>query len=322
MSLPVYLAAFIAFLLSVLICPLFIRFSRRQQYGQQIRSDGPRRHFRKAGTPTMGGVVFLVSFLITLIFFSPKSPLLILALMITLSSAFLGFMDDYLKVVKRRSLGLKAREKLLGQFIFAIFFYIVLLFLGHSTVVSVPFSALELDFGIFYPFLIIVWMMGFSNAVNLTDGIDGLAGGTAILALLAFLFLASIQGIQEIVYFCGTLIGAVFGFLIFNLHPARVFMGDVGSLSLGTALAVVAILTKAEFSLLIIGGIFVLETLSVILQVIFFRLTGKRMFLMSPLHHHFEMKGWPEWHVVTGFWAMGFCLALLGLLEFTPILRW
>ena len=142
------------------------------------------------------------------------------------------------------------------------------------------------------------------------------------MALLAFLFIASVQGIQEIVYFCGTLVGACFGFLVFNLHPARVFMGDVGSLSLGTALAVVAVLTKAEFSLIIIGGVFVLETLSVIVQVISFKLTGKRVFLMSPLHHHFEMKGWSEWHVVTGFWALGFCFAILGLLEYTPILGW
>ncbi|MGI6328440.1 MAG: phospho-N-acetylmuramoyl-pentapeptide-transferase [Dethiobacteria bacterium] len=320
--LPVYSVAIIAFFLSIIICPVYISFSRRQQYGQQVRSDGPRRHYRKAGTPTMGGIVFLLSFLIITIIFAPKTPLLFLALFITLGNAFLGLIDDYQKVVRRRSLGLRAREKLLGQFIFALLFYFVLAFSGHSTVVNIPFFALQLDFGLFYPFLIFILMIGFSNAVNLTDGIDGLAGGTAIVALLAFLFIAAVQGIQEIVYFCGTLIGACFGFLVFNLHPARVFMGDVGSLSLGTALAVVAVLTKAEFSLIIIGGVFVLETLSVIVQVISFKLTGKRVFLMSPLHHHFEMKGWSEWHVVTGFWALGFCLAVLGLLEYTPILRW
>ncbi len=320
--LPVYSVAIIAFFLSIIICPVYISFSRRQQYGQQVRPDGPRRHYRKAGTPTMGGIVFLLSFLIITIIFAPKTPLLFLALFITLGNGFLGLIDDYQKVVRRRSLGLRAREKLLGQFIFALIFYFVLAFSGHSTVVNIPFLALQLDFGLFYPFLIFFLMIGFSNAVNLTDGIDGLAGGTAIVALLAFLFIASVQGIQEIVYFCGTLIGACFGFLVFNLHPARVFMGDVGSLSLGTALAVVAVLTKAEFSLIIIGGVFVLETLSVIVQVISFKLTGKRVFLMSPLHHHFEMKGWSEWHVVTGFWALGFCFAVLGLLEYTPILRW
>ncbi len=322
MSLAIYQTAIVAFFLSVIICPLYIRFSRRQRYGQQIRLDGPRRHFRKAGTPTMGGLVFLFSFLFTILLFAPKTPRLFLALLLTFSSAFLGFMDDYQKVVHRRSLGIRAREKLLAQFVFALFFYFVLLALGHSTLVTIPFTSLQVDLGLFYPLLIFVIIIGFSNAVNLTDGIDGLAGGTAILALLALLFLASLQGMQDLVYFCSALLGACFGFLIFNLHPARIFMGDVGSLSLGTALAVVGILTKAEFTLVIIGGVFVLETLSVVLQVIFFRLTGKRVFLMSPLHHHFEMKGWSEWHVVIGFWALGFCFAIIGLWEYTPFLRW
>ena len=322
MTLPVYTATFVAFLISVIICPIYIIYSRRRRFGQQIRLDGPREHLHKAGTPTMGGVVFLLSLLVTTIFFAPKTFMLFSAFFMVYSSAILGFIDDYQKVIRRRSLGLKAREKLLGQFIFALLFYILLYVQGHSTVVDIPFTTVQIDFGLFYPLLIFVMIIGFSNAVNLTDGIDGLAGGTAILALLAFLFLASLQGLEEIVYFCGTLIGACFGFLIYNLHPARIFMGDVGSLSLGAALATVAILTKAEFSLIIIGGVFVLETLSVVIQVIFFRLTGKRVFLMAPLHHHFELKGWSEWHVVTGFWALGFCFAILGLLEFTPILRW
>ncbi len=322
MSLVIYQTAIVAFILSVITCPLYIRFSRRQRYGQQIRMDGPRQHFRKAGTPTMGGLVFLLSFLVVIFLFAPKTPRLLLALLLTFSSAFLGFMDDYQKVVHRRSLGIRAREKLLAQFVFALFFYFVLLTLGHSTSVAIPFTSLQVDLGLLYPLFIFVIIIGFSNAVNLTDGIDGLAGGTAILSLLALLFLASLQGLQDLVYFCSALIGACFGFLIFNLHPARIFMGDVGSLSLGTALAVVGILVKAELTLVIIGGVFVLETLSVVLQVIFFRFTGKRVFLMSPLHHHFEIKGWSEWHVVIGFWALGFCLAVVGLWEHTPFLRW
>lgn len=313
---PAYLTSLLAFSLCLILCPLYIRFS---PFGQQIRLDGPGRHFRKAGTPTMGGIVFLVSATLILIIFIPITPLLAATLFITLAAGFLGFADDYQKAARHRSLGLKARHKLLGQFLFALLFYIVLVANGHSTLVKIPFAAMEIDFGFFYPLFIFFWIIGFANAVNLTDGIDGLAGGTAILALLAFLILASQQGMVELVYFCAIMIGAVFGFLIFNLHPARVFMGDVGSLALGTALAVVAILTKAELSLLIIGGVFVLETLSVILQVISFRLTGKRVFLMSPLHHHFEMKGWSEWHVVTGFWALGFCFALLGILEYTAL---
>lgn len=322
MSIAIYQAAAFAFLLSVIICPLYIRFSRRLRYGQQVRLDGPRRHLRKAGTPTMGGLVFLFSLLVTFLLFAPKTPGLFLVLLLTFSSAFLGFMDDYQKVVHRRSLGIRARDKLLAQFIFALLFYFFLLALGHSTSVAVPFTSLQVDLGIFYPLLIFLIIIGFSNAVNLTDGIDGLAGGAAILALLALLFLASVQGMQDLVYFCSALIGACFGFLIFNLHPARIFMGDVGSLSLGTALAVVGILVKAELTLVIIGGVFVLETISVVLQVIFFRLTGRRVFLMSPLHHHFEMKGWSEWHVVVGFWALGFCFAIIGLWEHTPFSRW
>ncbi|MGI5875239.1 MAG: phospho-N-acetylmuramoyl-pentapeptide-transferase [Dethiobacteria bacterium] len=303
----------VSFFLSLIICPFYIYFNRRQRYGQQIREDGPRRHLKKAGTPTMGGLVFLASLVLTSIFFAPKTPLFILALSMTLVSALLGFLDDYQKVVNRRSLGLKARHKLLGQLAIALIIYFFLLRYGHSTLVRVPFSSLEIDFGYFYPLLIFIIVSGFSNGVNLTDGIDGLAGGSAILALLALLFLASWQGLEELVYFCGILVGACFGFLIYNLHPARVFMGDVGSLSLGTALAVVAILTKSEFLIVVIGGIFVLETISVILQVISFRLTGKRLFLMSPLHHHFEMKGYSEWRIVVGFWALGFCFSVLGM---------
>lgn len=316
----VYLFAFIAFLISVIISPFYIRFSRAKQFGQQVRLDGPQRHFRKAGTPTMGGVVILFSFLLPLLFGAEKTPFLLLAIAITLSSALLGFYDDFRKVVRRTSLGLKAREKLLGQFIFSVVFYVVLLFYGHSTVVDIPFSSMQIDFGLFYPLLIFIMIIATSNAVNLTDGIDGLAGGTSIIALLAFLFMASLQGLQDLVFFLGTMIGAIFGFLVFNLHPAKVFMGDVGSLSLGAALAAAAILTKAEFYLIIVGGVFVLETFSVILQIISFKLTGKRILRMAPLHHHFEMKGWSEWQVVTGFWALGFIFALVGLLDFSRLL--
>ena len=320
MSSEVYILALAAFILSVIISPFYIRFSRLKQFGQQVRLDGPQRHFRKAGTPTMGGIVILFSWLIPLFSGAEKTPFLILAVGITLSSAFLGFLDDFRKVVRRTSLGLKAREKLLGQFIFSLVFYFVLFFYGHSTAVAIPFSTVQIDFGLTYPFVIFVMVASASNAVNLTDGIDGLAGGTSIIAFLAFLLLASLQGLHDMVLFCGTMIGAIFGFLIFNLHPAKVFMGDVGSLSLGAALAAAAILTKAEFYLIIIGGVFVLETLSVILQVISFRLTGKRVLLMAPLHHHFEMKGWSEWQVVTGFWALGFIFAVVGLLDFSRLL--
>ena len=216
-------------------------------------------------------------------------------------------------------MGLRAREKLIGQFVFSLIFCIALFYFGHSTVVSIPFTSLQVDFGWTYPILVMIMMAGFSNAVNLTDGVDGLAGGTSIIAFGALLLLASSQGLSDMTGLCGALGGAVLGFLIFNLHPAKVFMGDVGSLALGAALAAAAILIKAEFYLLIIGGVFVLETLSVMLQVACFKLTGRRILLMSPLHHHFEMKGWSEWKVVSVFWSLGLVLALVGVMAFSRL---
>jgi len=261
----------------------------------------------------MGGLVFLFSFVISLLFITDKTPILILAVVVTLCYALLGFIDDFRKVVRKTSLGLRAREKLIGQFVFSVLFCVILLYYGHSTAVSIPFTSLQVDFGWTYPILVMIMIAGFSNAVNLTDGVDGLAGGTSIIAFGALLLLASSQGFSDMAGFCGALCGAVLGFLIFNLHPAKVFMGDVGSLALGAALAAAAILIKAEFYLLIIGGVFVLETLSVMLQVAFFKTTGRRILLMSPLHHHFEMKGWSEWKVSGSFWGLGLVLALIGV---------
>ncbi len=321
MPTPVYYVVVFALLVSLATCPLYIIFSRRLQFGQQIRLDGPQQHLKKAGTPTMGGIVYLFSFVVALILFAPKTPFLLMLILITLAGAFLGFLDDFQKVIRRQSLGLKARQKLLGQFVFTVVFYYLLQLYGHSTVVGVPFSSLQIDFGHFYFFLIFLMLTGTSNAVNLTDGIDGLAAGTVILGLFTFLMIAYWQGMTDVVYFCGALIGACMGFLVFNIHPARIFMGDVGSLSLGAALAAVAIITKSELYLVIIGGVFVLETMSVIVQVLYFRLTARRVFLMSPLHHHFEFKGWPEWHVVIGFWALGLCFAVLGLIVHTPLMQ-
>ncbi len=313
---PEFIAVLAAFLVSAALTPLYIAVSKTYQFGQQVRLDGPSQHLQKVGTPTMGGVVFLLSFIATAVVFVPKTPLFFLVVMVILFNALLGFIDDYQKVVRHHSLGLKARHKLLGQLIVSLGFYLVLMQLGHETFVSVPFIGLRLELGMLYPFLIFLMLIGTSNAVNLTDGIDGLAAGTVILALLSFLYIAIAQGYQEMVYLCGILVGACLGFLLFNVNPAKVFMGDVGSLSLGAALAATAIILKSELILVVIGGVFVLETLSVMIQVVSFRLTGKRVFLMSPLHHHFELKGWSEWQVVSGFWILGLCLALLGLLDY------
>jgi phospho-N-acetylmuramoyl-pentapeptide-transferase len=315
MNQALFATALFTFIAGILLAPLFIQMFRRFHLGQQIRSDGPRKHLKKAGTPTMGGVIFLLAILPALMLFAPKGLPLYLAVLLTLGNGLIGFIDDYLKVVRKRSLGLKARSKLLGQLLLVIIFYIVWQGLGLSTSLLIPFTGIIIDLGIFYLLFLIFFIVGFTNAVNLTDGIDGLAAGTSILAFLAYTILASVQGAAGLAQFGAAMLGAVFAFLVYNFHPARVFMGDVGSLALGGALAAMAVLTKTELYLVLIGGVFVLETLSVAIQVIFFKLTGKRVFRMSPLHHHYELNGHSEWRVVTGFWALGFMLAVLGLLQ-------
>ncbi len=316
MQMSVFLTAFIAFAISAVICPFYISLQRRRQFGQQIRVDGPSRHLKKAGTPTAGGVVFLAAAVAALLVRGNFSPHLWIAVFLALGSALIGWLDDYAKMAHGRSLGLKARNKIAGQVLLtAIFTGLLYLSGNYSPAVELPFTGAVLDLGWFYPFFIFLIILSTTNAVNLTDGIDGLATGTAIISLLAFLYIALESGRLDLALFCGALVGACFGFLIYNLHPARIFMGDVGSLGLGGALAAAAILTKAEFSLAVIGGLYVLEALSVILQVLSFQLTGRRILLMAPLHHHFELKGWGEWQVVTAFWGLAFIFALIGLLK-------
>ncbi len=316
MQKSVFLTVFAAFAISAVICPLFIRMQRRRQFGQQIRVDGPSRHLKKAGTPTAGGVVFLTAAGCALLIAANFNPRLWIAVLLTLGSALIGWLDDYAKMAHGRSLGLKARDKLAGQALLTALFTGLLYLSGnYSPAVELPFTGVTLDLGWFYPFFIFIIILSTTNAVNLTDGIDGLATGTAIIALLAFLYIALESGRPDLALFCGALVGGCFGFLIYNLHPARIFMGDVGSLGLGGALAAAAILTNAELSLVVIGGLYVLEALSVILQVLSFQLTGRRILLMAPLHHHFELKGWSEWQVVTAFWGLTFIFALIGLLE-------
>jgi phospho-N-acetylmuramoyl-pentapeptide-transferase len=236
-----------------------------------------------------------------------------LLLLVTFGFGFLGFLDDFIKVVLKRNLGLTSKQKLLGQIIISVIFYLIYKHNGFTTEVSVPFSNHTFDLGWFFVFFIIFWLVGFSNAVNLTDGLDGLVSGTAAIAFGAFAVLAWNQSEIEIAIFSVAIVGAVLGFLVFNAHPAKVFMGDTGSLALGGAIAAIAILTKLEILLIVIGGVFVIETISVILQVISFKTTGKRIFRMSPLHHHYELSGWSEWKVVVTFWSVGLLFAILGI---------
>ncbi|QOY34373.1 phospho-N-acetylmuramoyl-pentapeptide-transferase [Anaerobacillus isosaccharinicus] len=307
----------VSFLISVVLSPIIIPFLRRLKFGQSIREEGPKSHQKKSGTPTMGGVMILFSIAITTIImvgnFHELSTEIYLLLLVTLGFGLLGFLDDFIKVVLKRNLGLTSKQKLVGQLVIAAIFYVVIKQLNFSTEIAIPGTNFGVDFGILYLILIIVMLVGASNAVNLTDGLDGLLAGTAAIAFGAYAVISFSAEQLDIAMFCAAVVGAVLGFLVFNAHPAKVFMGDTGSLALGGALAAVAILTKMEILLAIIGGVFVIETLSVIIQVISFKTTGKRVFKMSPLHHHYELSGWSEWRVVVTFWLVGLVFAILGI---------
>ncbi|MCM3713101.1 phospho-N-acetylmuramoyl-pentapeptide-transferase [Halalkalibacter oceani] len=307
----------LSFVIAVILSPLFIPFLRRLKFGQSIREEGPKSHQKKSGTPTMGGIVIVLSILFASLFISMRflafSQEIALLLLVTVGFGLVGFLDDYIKVVKKRNLGLTSKQKLAGQLLIAILFYFGLRQMGLSTEVAIPATSLSIDFGWFYLPLVIVMLVGASNAVNLTDGLDGLLAGTGAVAFGAFAVLAWNLELIDVSIFSAAVVGAVLGFLVFNAHPAKVFMGDTGSLALGGALAAIAIMTKLEILLIIVGGVFVIETLSVIIQVISFKTRGKRVFKMSPLHHHYELSGWSEWRVVVTFWFVGMVLAVIGI---------
>ncbi|MEK5443226.1 MULTISPECIES: phospho-N-acetylmuramoyl-pentapeptide-transferase [unclassified Fredinandcohnia] len=307
----------IGFIISVILSPIFIPFLRRLKFGQSIREEGPKSHQKKSGTPTMGGIIIMVSILLTTLLVSNRlgelSVTTYLLLFVTLGYGVLGFLDDFIKVVLKRNLGLTSRQKLFGQILIAIIFYFIFKQNNFSTAISIPGTDFEFDLKLLYVLLLIVWLVGFSNAVNLTDGLDGLVSGTAAIAFGAFAVLAWNQAQYDVAIFCVAVVGAVLGFLVFNANPAKVFMGDTGSLALGGAIATVAIMLKLEILLILIGGVFVIETLSVIIQVISFKTTGRRVFRMSPLHHHYELVGWSEWRVVVTFWTVGLLCAILGI---------
>ena len=266
----------------------------------------------------MGGLVILLSITVTTLVMVAKydelSTNIFLLLFVTLGFGLLGFLDDFIKVVMKRNLGLTSLQKLIGQIVIAVIFYIVYKNTsGFSPEIMIPGTDIAINVGWFYVAIVIFWQVGFSNAVNLTDGLDGLVSGTAAIAFGAFAVLAWNNAQYDVAVFSVAVAGALLGFLVFNAHPAKVFMGDTGSLALGGALATVALLTSAELLLVIIGGVFVIETLSVIIQVTSFKTTGKRVFKMSPLHHHYELSGWSEWRVVVTFWTVGLLFAVLGI---------
>ena len=308
-------AAVVSALVVLLTGPFVIPELHRLKFGQSIREEGPKSHQAKSGTPTMGGLMILAALTAGAIVAEGLEPSVLLALFVTLGHGVIGFIDDYIKVVKKRNLGLRPRHKFLGQVVMAIVVALIgSIFLGVTTELWVPLVNKTVDFGIFYYILVFFVLVGTTNAVNLTDGLDGLATGTVAVAAICYAVVCVMFGKAALASFCIAVAAACIAFLRFNAHPAKVFMGDTGSLALGGALAAAAILTKTELLLVIVGGVFVIEALSVIIQVISFQTTGKRVFLMSPIHHHFELLGWPETKVVRTFWAAGVVFGLLALL--------
>jgi len=336
-------AAILALLISFIFGPLIIRKLNQLQIKEEIRDHGPDSHKKKKGTPTMGGLIILTAIIIpTLLLADLTNPFIEILLMSTIWMGLIGFIDDYLKSVKKLKKGLIARYKLTGQILLGL---IITLWIYNTpawdnirTVTSVPFlKDSVIDFGLLYPLMILFVVSGTSNAVNLTDGLDGLATGLLAISFSVFAVIAYISGrvdfsdylniiylpgAGELTIFSAACVGACLGYLWFNAAPAQIFMGDVGSLSTGAALGTLAILLKKEFLLVIIGGVFVAEAISVILQVSYFRYTKKKygepkkLFLMAPIHHHFELKGWPESRIVIRFWIIGLLLALLTIATF------
>ncbi|MBA65850.1 MAG: phospho-N-acetylmuramoyl-pentapeptide-transferase [Candidatus Marinimicrobia bacterium] len=337
------ISAILALLLSFITGPWVIHILHKNQIGEEIRLTGPKSHMKKKGTPTMGGVIILMSVLLpTLLFSKLNSPLIQIILFSTIWMGIIGAADDYLKVFKKIKKGLIARYKMAGQILLGciISYWIFQLpeFSTISTKISIPFlKNVELDLGLLYPLMVVLVISGTSNAVNLTDGLDGLAAGLLAICFTVFAAIAYITGridysnylnilyipgSGELSIFCSAMAGACIGYLWYNASPAQIFMGDTGSLSTGAALGAIAVLLKKELLLFIIGGVFVFEAMSVIIQIFYFRLTkiktgnGKRFFKMAPIHHHFELAGWHETKVVIRFWIIGLLLALFSLTTF------
>ncbi|HEY5603493.1 MAG TPA: phospho-N-acetylmuramoyl-pentapeptide-transferase [Gammaproteobacteria bacterium] len=333
LTLRTILGVLTALVISFIVGPIMIRKLSQYQIGQHVRNDGPQAHLSKAGTPTMGGALILVAVAVSTLLWSDLSNRYVwVVLIVTLLFGAVGWVDDYRKLVKKQSQGLKAREKYIWQTVgglgAALFLYYTATQPIETSLIVPFFKDVVIPLGWFFVIFAYLVIVGSSNAVNLTDGLDGLAimptvlvaAGLGIIAYATghikfaeYLGIPFVPGTGEVAVFCGAIAGAGLGFLWFNAYPAMVFMGDVGALALGAALGVVAVVVRQELVLLIMGGVFVIETLSVIIQVASFKLTGKRVFRMAPLHHHFELKGWPEPRVIVRFWIITVILTLIGL---------
>ncbi len=305
----------ISFLIVIITSPIIIPILEKLKMGQRVRNDGPRTHFKKSGTPTMGGIIMVIAIFFTVLLTAQWETEMIVILGSILGFGLIGLVDDFIKVVLHRSLGLKATQKLIGQFVLAaILAFYAYNAPGIGSAVLVPFTSAFLDLGkAFIPFTMF-WVVGLVNSVNFTDGLDGLAAGVTMIIMAFFSLIALAVGHREVAIISAAVTGSCLGFLRFNAHPAQIFMGDTGSMAIGGAVAAAALILRLPLLLPIIGGIYVIEILSVVIQVISFKLTGRRVFLMSPLHHHYEMKGWEETKVVVVFWIVTIILVLAGTL--------
>ena len=294
--------------------PLVIKKLKEFHARQEEREEGPESHKYKAGTPTMGGILILFALTVSVLLFNGAEPSKLMALFLTLGNGLIGFADDSIKAVKKRNLGLTAKQKLAGQAVISVIFCIALkVFADMPTTIWIPFTDITVDLGMAYYLFVFLIIVGATNAVNLTDGLDGLAAGSSAITAVAYVVISVALGYGGIAIFGAALAGACLGFLFYNQHPAKMFMGDTGSLALGGTMAAMAILTKTELLLVIAGGLYVLEALSVILQVISFKTRGVRIFKMSPVHHHFELSGWSEVKVVTVFWLFSALVAIIAI---------
>ena len=321
------LAIMLGFIISAISGFIIIPILKKLKFGQKINSYLTEAHQKKKGTPTIGGLIFIIPTIIALILLYLRGSItithnLVILVFVFIGYGVIGFLDDYLKLKRKNSLsgseGLTSLQKLLLQVFIAVVFYFIYRYYGGTGDLTFSFFGINIPMGWAYGLFILLVLVSTTNAVNITDGLDGLAGGLSVFAFIAFGLIAWnttwLAGYQEIAIFCFILIGALAGFLLFNSHPAKVFMGDTGALALGGALATVAVLTRHEFSLILIGGVFVIETLSSLIQMVAIRKFHKKVFKKAPIHHHFEEMGWSETDIVRTFWSVGFILAMLGII--------
>ena len=302
-----------ALLICIFLSPKFIEFLRRREFGQHIREDGPEGHHLKAGTPTMGGLILFLAVSVAFLILTNFEWRSLGVFGAAIACALLGFADDYTKLMRRRSLGLRARTKLIVTIAISVGLWYIAEHKAHlAPTLRLRFVDYEVNLGVFYPLVIYLVVAGTTSAVNLTDGLDGLAAGCAAIVLLAYLAITFITGENDLAMLAGCLIGGCIGFLWFNACPATIFMGDTGSLGLGGAIAGLAVMTKTELLLVLLGGIFVIEALSVALQVISFQTTRKRILLMAPIHHHFELRAWSETKIILRFWIVAAICCAIG----------